>query len=106
MVDIDGNSTYTQAISVEGVDMSSQTFNLAPNPAKNNATLYFVADAPGAVQISLLNLAGVQVYSQTGTVSQGQNALSIQSIDRLAKGVYIVRMVTGNQTACTKLLVE
>ncbi|HMH21491.1 MAG TPA: T9SS type A sorting domain-containing protein, partial [Puia sp.] len=106
IVDIDGKVTYSRVISVKEEGMVSKAINIAPNPAKGSTTLYLVADAPGTVLISLSNLAGSRVYSQTNSVSKGQNALPIQSIDRLAKGIYIVRMVSGNQTACTKLLVE
>lgn len=108
IVDRDGKVSYSPIVIVDVKDagMSSKIINVAPNPAMNNATLFVMADAPGTVQISLLNLAGSRVYSQTHSVSKGQNALPIQSIDRLAKGMYIVRMVSGNQTATTKLLVE
>ena len=108
IVDRDGKMSYSPLVIVDLDDagLSNKTINIAPNPAINNTTLYMVADAPGTVQISLLNLAGSRVYFQTHSVSKGQNALPIQSIGRLAKGMYIVRMVSGNQTATTKLLVE
>lgn len=108
IIDRDGKISYSPIliIDVNDAGMSSKAINIAPNPAINNTTLYLVADAPGTVQIKLMNLAGSCVHSQTNTVSKGQNALPIESIGRLAKGLYIVRMVSGNQTASTKLLVE
>jgi hypothetical protein len=106
--DRDGKVSHSPIVIIDVKDagMDSKTMNIAPNPAINNTTLYLMADAPGMVQIDLLNLAGSRVYSQTYSVSKGQNALPIRSIERLMKGLYIVRMVSGSQTACTKLLVE
>jgi hypothetical protein len=91
---------------VSGEALPVQSLSVGPNPASNYSTLYLVAAEAGPVQISLWNLAGQQVHVQTGVVSKGQNAIGLQSIDRLAKGVYVVKMVSGNRTACTKLLVE
>jgi hypothetical protein len=107
IVDIDGKVTYSPVISVQGAALPAQALGLAPNPANNNnVTLYLVADASGTAEISLYSMAGARVLVQTNTVTKGQNALPIGSIDRLSKGMYVVRMVSGNQTACTKLVVE
>jgi hypothetical protein len=106
MVNLDGNFTYSPIVVVAGAAVPAQAINLAPNPSHTAATLYLVADAPGTAQISLYSLAGARVQVQTNAISKGQNALPIESIDRLAKGIYIVKMVSGNQTASTKLLVE
>jgi len=106
MVNTDGNFTYSPIVVVGGAALQAQAINLAPNPSHTAATLYMDAEAPGTVQVSLYSLAGARVLMQTNTVSKGQNALPIESIGRLAKGMYIVRMVSGNQTASTKLVVE
>jgi hypothetical protein len=106
MVDIDGKFTYSPVVVVAGAALPPQAINLAPNPSHTAATLYLQAEAPGTVQISLWSMAGARVQVQTNMVSKGQNALAIESIGRLAKGMYVVKMVSGNQTASTKLLVE
>jgi hypothetical protein len=106
MVDKDGKFTYSPVVVVAGAALQAQAINLAPNPAHTAATLYLQAEAPGTVQISLFSLAGVRVLMQTNAVSKGQNALALESIGRLAKGMYVVKMVSGNQTASTKLVVE
>jgi hypothetical protein len=106
MVDIDGQSTYSPIVVVAGAAVPAQAINLAPNPTHTTATLYLQAAVPGTVEISLWSLLGARVLVQTNAVSKGQNALMLQSIDRLAKGMYVVKMVSGNQTASTKLVVE
>ncbi len=106
IVDIDGNASYSPLVVVSGKPLPLESLSVGPNPASNSATLYMVAAEAGSVQVSLWNMAGERVNGQTFSVSKGQNALSLPSINRLAKGIYVVRMVSDNRTASTKLLVE
>jgi hypothetical protein len=106
IIEKDGNSSYSQLISVAGEAPPAQTFSVGPNPASNNATLYVKAVEAGPVRVSLWNLAGEKVGEQICVVTTGQNAIALQSIDHLAKGIYIVRMISGVRTECAKLLVE
>lgn len=108
IVDAVGNTTYSPLVSIQGAPLPEQSFSVGvgPNPATNSATLYMVATEAGSVQVSLWNLAGERVHEQICVVSKGQNALGLQSIDHLAKGIYVVRMVSGTRTASAKLLVE
>jgi hypothetical protein len=108
IVGINGNTSYSPLVSIQGAALQTQNFSVSvgPNPASNSATLYMASAEAGSVQVSLWNLAGERVHEQICVVSKGQNALGLQSIDRLAKGIYVVRMVSGNRTASAKLLVE
>jgi len=106
IVGITGNTSYSPLVSFDGEALPAQTLHVGPNPASNSATLYLSAAEAGSVQVSLWNLAGERVGEQICVVAKGQNALALQSIDHLAKGIYVIRMVSGIQTECTKLLVE
>ncbi|HLX67981.1 MAG TPA: T9SS type A sorting domain-containing protein [Puia sp.] len=106
IIGIDGNTSYSPLVSVAGEAITAQTFRVGPNPAFNSATLYMEAAEAGPVEVSLWNLAGERVGEQTCVVAKGQNAVALQSINRLAKGIYVIRMVSGLRTECTKLLVE
>jgi hypothetical protein len=106
IVGIDGNITYSPLVVVSGETQPLQTLNVWPNPAFNSATLYLGATEAGSVQVSLWSMAGKLVQDQAFAVSKGQNALDLPSVNHLAKGIYVVRVVSGNQTTCTKLLVE
>jgi hypothetical protein len=106
IVGLNGNTSYSPLISVAGEVPTAQAFSVGPNPALGSATLYIVAAEAGPVQVSLWNLAGERVGEQTCVVVKGQNAVALQSVNRLAKGMYVVRMVSGGRMECTKLLVE
>jgi hypothetical protein len=106
IVYLGGNISYSPLVTVQGTALTSTNLSIGPNPASTSATLYMVAAEAGPVQVSLWNLAGERIHEQTFVVSKGQNSLGLQSIGGLAKGIYVVRTVSGNRTACAKLLVE
>ncbi len=106
IVGLNGNTSYSPLVSVAGEAPTAQAFSVGPNPALGGATLYMVAAEAGPVQVSLWNLAGERVGEQTSVVVKGQNAVALESVSRLAKGMYVVRMVSGGRMECTKLLVE
>jgi hypothetical protein len=106
IVDLNGGVSYSPLVYVAGATLPAQTFSVGPNPASKSATLYMVAAEAGQVQVSLWNLAGARVGEQICVVTKGQNAVALRAIDRLAKGIYVIRMVSGVRTECTKLLVE
>lgn len=106
IVSLDGIVSYSPLVSVAGEAQPAQTLIVGPNPASNGATLYLSAATSGSIQISLWNLAGERVAEQTCVVEKGRNAVALQSIGHLAKGIYVVRMLSGVRTECAKLLVE
>jgi hypothetical protein len=106
IVDLNGGVSYSPLVYVAGATLPAQTFSVGPNPTSKSATLYMVAAEAGQVQVSLWNLAGARVGEQICVVTKGQNAVALRAIDRLAKGIYVIRMVSGVRTECTKLLVE
>ena len=106
IIDANGNTSYSSLVSVAGDPLTAQSFSVGPNPASTSATLRMTAAQAGPVQISLWNLAGERVGEQLAVVIKGQNEIALQSIDRLAKGMYVIRMVSGVRTECAKLLVK
>jgi Secretion system C-terminal sorting domain len=106
MVDTDGKFTYSKIIVIKESNTQTQTIRLLPNPARSSTALYMVSDDAGTARISLWNIAGIQVYTQTANVSKGQNTLMIQSLAELRKGMYVVKVIAGNKTSFTKLIIE
>jgi hypothetical protein len=106
IVGMNGNTSYSPLVSLAGEAQPAQTLRVGPNPASNSATLYMTAAEAGSVQVSLWNLAGERVSEQACVVAKGQNTVALQSIDRLAKGIYVIRTVSGARTECAKLLVK
>jgi hypothetical protein len=106
IVEENGIVSYSSLVSVAGDPQPLQSVSIGPNPASGSATLHMTAAEAGPVQISLWNLAGERVGEQLAVVTKGQNSIPLQSIDRLAKGLYVIRMVSGIRTESAKLLVK
>ena len=73
---------------------SAQNLTVSPNPA---STTISVENAAGA-EISIYNVAGQKVMS-----IENADANETINISSLSEGVYVVRMVNGNEVATSKL---
>jgi hypothetical protein len=70
-------------------------FNLFPNPAKNQVTLNVNAGQPvSGCQLSIRNMLGETVYSNTIDIAGGANNLHLD-ISQLAASVYIITLQNG-----------
>jgi hypothetical protein len=102
----DGQISYSTILILKEANASPVTLSLAPNPARQSTNLYIKATTAGTARISLLNVAGRQVYSQTAQVTRGQNALSMTLPASLPRGLYLVQTHTGETTVYAKLVLE
>jgi len=84
----------------ENLLSSDKNFVIYPNPAKTNFSL-MVDKLVGKGQIIVTNLFGKEVASQN--LSMGVNTIDINN---LAKGFYLVNVVTSEGKSTQKLIVE
>lgn len=81
-------------------------FKVYPNPNQGNFTVSFDVLEAGDATVTLHDLSGRQVHTETFNVSKGLNELPIQLQD-VSSGLYILRMKTaGTETSPTKILVN
>jgi len=107
ITDKDGQNSYSNIIILKEADNAlSLAVWLAPNPTKEYTNVYLKSRTAGTARISLLNMAGREVYRQTTQVMAGQNALSISLPAALPRGVYLVQTTTGETTAYNKLVLK
>ena len=105
--DINGKSVYANQIVM--VDNSSAAnkltaLNLEPNPFKNTMSVNFSTVNDGNMQVSVSDLSGKTVYSETTSYTEGNNMLNL-NLDNLADGIYILKMQMGN-TVNTQRIVK
>jgi hypothetical protein len=76
--------------------------DIYPNPATDNATISFEATESGKTTISLSNMLGQEVYTNSlGLMSSGKVTIPLQS---MASGVYSVTLKCGNAVINKKLI--
>ena len=84
---------------------SETAFSLKPNPAKDNVSIRFNANAAQLYKVSVYDLTGREVIRYENQSSAGINTADI-SLNNLNKGIYIVHFEFNNQLFSQKLVVE
>ncbi len=92
-----------------GINELENKFNLSvyPNPISNeNATLTFELTTAEKVEIAILNQLGQEIKNVfTGNMQPGMNTLNIETAN-LAKGIYFISTLIGEQKITKKLIVQ
>jgi hypothetical protein len=98
-VDADGNATLGNIASINMLQEKT-TLSVYPNPVKSSLTLSYSSTSMETVGVRILNSKGSLVYQSGFTAQNGSNQYTIPAA-ALAKGVYIVQLVsnTGSYTA-------
>ncbi|MEL6969320.1 MAG: alpha-amylase C-terminal beta-sheet domain-containing protein [Bacteroidota bacterium] len=106
-----GNYTLTAAPTGEFASGSEQlsigqpTMNASPNPIKTDAQLQIALPADGQVQLSIHNVAGVQITQlMQGELASGYHQFDFATDDWPA-GVYLAKMEYEAQVLTMKLIV-
>lgn len=77
---------------------------LYPNPAKDQTNLSFNLEKAAQVNINVVNVLGLSVWSNTESISSGNHTVSIPT-SALASGVYNVNITTEGKMETVKLTV-
>ena len=105
--DINGTTNYSNTVVLRSAGNSSLlTTHLAPNPARVSTTLAIWSPRSGSARISLFNVAGVLIYSQSTAITEGTTTVSLPLPARLPTGVYIVRTTTGSESSVSRLILK
>jgi hypothetical protein len=75
-----------------------------PVPASGKLNIIFAAPAAGILNLSLINLAGQQVYSAAQTIAAGNLSTSID-VSNLAPGNYVLKLLLGQKAYYDKIVV-
>jgi len=104
--DKDGQTSYSAIVTLKDDDAAPVSVHVAPNPARGDTRLYIKTAVAGTARISLINMAGRLVYTQTARVRTGQNVLPLALPATLPRGIYLLQCRTGETTGRTKLVLE
>src|SRR6185436_7211145 len=90
---------------VQQNSMAETMFSLQPNPAKESVSLRFNADGALAYSIYIYDLTGRQLVHFENKSMEGINTSGL-SLEKLYKGIYLVRFEINNQSFTQKLVKE
>jgi hypothetical protein len=75
-----------------------------PNPAQNQVTVEFNSLSDAAYLLSVFDITGRVVLSNTGSALEGSNAV-VLPINNISRGVYNIRLTVGDESSSVRLVV-
>jgi len=90
-------------VGTQNIDSKEIDFSIFPNPAGSSVWVAFGQALESEARVSLFNLAGQLVRSET--IATGQERLQIE-LANFAKGIYAVRVESETGAGVRKLIVE
>ncbi|MEI9909546.1 MAG: T9SS type A sorting domain-containing protein [Bacteroidota bacterium] len=108
MVDIDGQFKYSDVIMIRKEITSIKGITINPTPIINGmATVRFTSQAAGssALSVSVVDLSGKIVLQQQNKVYEGNNSISLNGLERLQAGAYILHIANGSEQQSVKFTI-
>jgi GEVED domain/Secretion system C-terminal sorting domain len=99
-------TSYSNIETVRIADLSA-SLNLFPNPAVDKASIVITSPVNGqAADIRIINVQGKRLSSQKITLTRGSNTINLPIQGSWPPGMYIVQVVTGEETINRKLVLQ
>jgi len=106
MVDMDGQSKYSNVIMIRKESKNINGIAINPTPVVGGiATVRFSSAANSVVSFKVIDFSGKVVLQQQNKVYEGNNSISINNLERLQAGFYVLQMANGDETTSVKFTV-
>ena len=95
MIDIDGKFTYGRTIKITGVSIAGINIQqVSPVPFTNSLILNISSDKNMQAQVLITDMTGRTQVQQSLQLLKGSGVYSINGLEKLANGTYILNIVT------------
>ena len=106
MLDIDGAFTYSAIIMVKKEAKTISGITISPNPVISTATtIRFTSRRSTSVEFKVVDITGNTVLRQVNKVYDGNNSITIDNLDKLRPGTYILHMMNDGEASIAKFSV-
>ncbi len=106
MTDKDGQFKYSNVIMIRKESKTINGITLNPVPVRSSvASLRFSSTGTSAVNLRVIDMAGKTVLQQQNKVYGGNNTISLNNLDRLQPGIYMLQMENGGEVNSIKFSV-
>jgi hypothetical protein len=105
VVDIDHSMKLTNTVSIKIADWKTNEMVISPNPSSSGAQIKIKTIKTATGDISVFDATGKLVLKQQATLLAGSNTVVLNNITLLPEGYYTVRLIAGNETFSSKLLI-
>ncbi|MES2691708.1 MAG: T9SS type A sorting domain-containing protein [Bacteroidota bacterium] len=105
--DKDGSIEYSRIALVNFDSRNTQGASVYPNPFVQNLTLNVVLETADVAVIEVADIGGrVITNALHKDLAKGTNELMLPELNNLEKGVYFIKITTGNQSKVIKVVKE
>jgi hypothetical protein len=99
-----GTVVYSSIVTVSFKNIEIKQLKLAPNPVNNYTVITFKNDVSGSAVVQIIDASGKMKLQKTVQTEKGINNISINNLDILPKGFYMVRIISNNKIETGKLI--
>ncbi len=92
-------------LSIGSISDIENSLRLFPNPVKNELNIQFSALSNDNIRISLVDIMGREVAEISNATANGTQLIKYNTTS-LAKGIYMIRLQSANETLTRKVVIE
>lgn len=104
-VAFDGKKTTSKIVALNNNGTSNiSDINVYPNPFSSGFKIDINSVENGQATIRIKNAVGQVIVDKKNALQAGQNTISVDDLDVLPQGIYLVEVMTGNDIVTRKLI--
>ncbi len=104
MVDKDGTFTYSDIVVINNINNNGYIVQVTPNPFQSQVLINVTAPQDARLTIELMDMSGKKLMTQSATVSQGNNTITVSQLANFAHGTYLLHLYNNNINQTIKLI--
>ena len=104
LIDNNGTIKYSEIRTVDIYDITGQV-TVSPNPARNSATVYINSNINTIAEVFMLDIQGREVKAEKFQLDAGANSFTLNNLDKLPSGTYIIKVVMDDIIIKRKLVI-
>jgi Secretion system C-terminal sorting domain len=106
MLDKDTRFTYSSVVLIRKEEKAITGIALSPNPVVNGmATVRFSSTRTASLEFRVVDISGRVVLQQQNKVYEGNNSITMNRLDQLQPGMYVLQMLNDGEVSQTKFSV-
>jgi hypothetical protein len=100
----DGKNSYSQVLLFRKKTDAANSISVNPNPVKGNAVVNINYSKQAEMELRIIDVNGKVLLKQKNQLSQGNNSISINGMDKLQAGFYMVQAIVDNEKLTTSFI--
>jgi hypothetical protein len=104
IVEKSGKSDYSKVIRLSMGNARSDEFNLTPNPVNDVVSLNVTSASENQMQVYIYSVNGMLMKTMNSKIHKGTNSIKINGLQNWQSGVYIVKIIVGNEIRSEKMI--